>query len=92
MLELLEPVFDAVVVTRNSSPRARPAAQLGEMAVRVFGEDRVRIEPMLPDALDAAVTMAESDDNGIPGGAGVIVTGSVATVADARRLLLRRPG
>jgi len=89
MLELLEPVVDAIVVTRNSSPRAMPPARLAELAVEVFGEDRVRVEPELPDAIVAGVELAESDvDSGISG-VGVLITGSVITVADARKLLQR---
>src|SRR5205085_9238616 len=59
MLELLEPVVDAVVVTRNSSTRAMPVKQLAEIAVEVFGEDRVTVEPKLSDAIVAAVPRAE---------------------------------
>jgi dihydrofolate synthase / folylpolyglutamate synthase len=87
MLELLEPVVDAVVVSRNSSTRAMPPQKLGALAVEVFGEDRVRVEPELPDAIAAAVSLAESDVDGELGGVGVIITGSVMTVADARKLL-----
>src|SRR5262249_5063322 len=49
-LELLEPVADQLVVTRNSSPRAMPVEQLAAIAVEVFGEDRVHVEAQLPDA------------------------------------------
>ncbi len=87
MLELLEPVVDAVVVSRNSSTRAMPPQRLGALAVEVFGEDRVRVEPELPDAIAAAVSLAESDVDGELSGVGVIITGSVMTVADARKLL-----
>lgn len=89
MLELLEPVADAVVVTRNSSSRAMPAQRLGALAAEVFGPDRVRVEPRLPDAIDVAVTLAEEDEDGAFSGVGVLITGSVFTVADARRLLVR---
>jgi dihydrofolate synthase/folylpolyglutamate synthase len=88
-LELLEPVVDAVVVTRNSSPRGMPAEQLAEMAREVFGEERVRVEPYLPDAIEAAVHLAETDLEGELSGVGVLITGSVVTVADARTLLAR---
>jgi dihydrofolate synthase / folylpolyglutamate synthase len=89
MLELLEPLVDAVVVTRNTSPRAMPAGDLASLAVEVFGAERVHVAPSMPDAIDAAVTLAESDVDGVPGGAGVLITGSVITVADARKLLKR---
>jgi dihydrofolate synthase/folylpolyglutamate synthase len=89
MLEILEPSVDAVVVTRNTSPRALPIADLAAVATEIFGPDRVTVAASLPDAIEAAVTLAEHEvDLGI-GGVGVLVTGSVMTVADARKLLVR---
>jgi dihydrofolate synthase/folylpolyglutamate synthase len=89
MLEELNPAVQSIVVTRNTSPRSMPAAALGAVAVEVFGADRVRVEPELPDAIEVAVELAESDVDGELGGVGVVITGSVVTVADARRLLKR---
>ncbi|MFC6021911.1 bifunctional folylpolyglutamate synthase/dihydrofolate synthase [Plantactinospora solaniradicis] len=89
LLELLEPVVDVVVVTQNTSPRAMPVAELAELATEIFGPDRVEVAPELPDAIEAAVALAESDVQGELSGVGVLVTGSVVTVADARRLLKR---
>ncbi|MEV4757998.1 folylpolyglutamate synthase/dihydrofolate synthase family protein [Micromonospora sp. NPDC049559] len=89
LLELLEPVVDAVVVTRNSSPRALPVEQLAELATEVFGPERVEVAAAMPDAIEAAVALAESDVPGELSGVGILVTGSVVTVADARRLLKR---
>ena len=56
---------------------------------QVFGDDRVHVEARMPDAIETAVTLAESDVDGEPSGIGVLVTGSVVTVADARKLLKR---
>lgn len=64
-----------------------PAEELAGLAVEVFGPDRVELAPELPDAIEAAVGLAESDVQGELSGVGVLVTGSVVTVADARRLL-----
>jgi len=89
MVEALEPVADAVVVTANSSPRALPVDDLAAVAVDVLGPDRVDVSPRLDDALEAAVAIAEEDEGSPLGGQGVLVTGSVVTVADARRLLRR---
>jgi dihydrofolate synthase/folylpolyglutamate synthase len=89
VLELLEPVADAVVVTRNTSPRALPAERLAELAEEVFGPERVEVRADLPDAIQAAVDLAEADPDGELSGVGVLITGSVVTVADARRLLRR---
>ncbi len=83
MLEVLEPVLDEVVVTRNSSPRSMRPRELGELAGEVFGEHRVTVVDELPDALDRAAGMA--DDGGA--GGGVLATGSVVTAAEVRLLL-----
>lgn len=88
VLEAFEPILAEVVVTRNSTPRAMPVDELAALAVEVFGADRVQVEPRLDDALDAAVALAEEE--GDLGGAGVLVTGSVITVGEARILLGRR--
>ena len=88
MLEVLDPALTSVVVTTNASPRAMPVDDLYALAVEVFGEDRVSAEDRLDDALDTAVQQAE--DEAEYGGAGVIVTGSVVTVGEARILLRTR--
>ncbi|MFE7114908.1 bifunctional folylpolyglutamate synthase/dihydrofolate synthase [Streptomyces sp. NPDC057654] len=87
LLEAFEPIFTEVVVTRNSSHRALDADELAAVAVEVFGSERVQVEPRLDDALEAAITLAEEE--GEFSGAGVLVTGSVITVGEARMLLGR---
>lgn len=87
VLEQLEPVAAQVVVTRNSSPRAMPAEELGAVAREIFGPDRVTVEQELPDAIATGVALAESDVDGELSGVGVLITGSIVTVADARKLL-----
>ncbi|PWR12420.1 dihydrofolate synthase [Micromonospora acroterricola] len=89
LLELLEPVADLVVVTGNSSPRAMPAEELAALAVEIFGEERVEVAEEMPDAIETAVALAEENVPGELSGVGVLITGSVVTVADARRLLKR---
>jgi dihydrofolate synthase/folylpolyglutamate synthase len=90
ILAALEPILYSVVVTANSSPRAASADALAASAVEIFGADRVRVEPRLDDAIEAAVEEAESGPD--LGGAGVLVTGSIVTVGEARRLLRPRAG
>ena len=87
MLEVLEPAIAQVVVTQNGSPRAMPVDALADLAGDVFGEDRVTIDDSLDDALSTAVGLADAEAE--YGGAGVLVTGSVVTVAEARTLLHR---
>jgi dihydrofolate synthase/folylpolyglutamate synthase len=91
MLGQLEPALDEVVVTANASSRALPVDELAEMARDVFSEDRVTVAATVTDALDVALRLAEADlaFTVAPGGVGVLVTGSVVTVGEARRLLRR---
>jgi len=89
ILSVLEPLLDEIVVTRSSSVRALDVSVLGELAVEVFGEDRVYVAERLDDALTQAVDLAESAVLGSPTGAGVLVTGSITVVAEARILIGR---
>jgi dihydrofolate synthase/folylpolyglutamate synthase len=89
LLDLLEPVAARIVVTQNSSPRSMPVDQLAQVATEIFGEDRVTVTDNMPDAIEEAVVIAEEDASGELSGVAVLVTGSVVTVADARRLLKR---
>jgi len=82
ILGALEPVLASIVVTSSLSTRALPAEELAVIARKVFGGDRVEVEPHLPDAIDRAVALAEGD--GLSGG--VLVTGSITLVAEARLL------
>jgi dihydrofolate synthase/folylpolyglutamate synthase len=88
VLAELEPVLSDLVVTVNSSLRSMPLATLADIASEVFGEDRVLVRDRLDDAIEAAVSLAdESDSAGLPGSSAVLITGSVVTAGDARRLL-----
>ncbi|GAA0474875.1 dihydrofolate synthase [Paractinoplanes deccanensis] len=89
LLDLLEPVAARIVVTQNSSPRSMPVTELAQVAAGIFGEDRVTVAQSMPDAIEEAVVLAEEDTSGELSGVGVIITGSVVTVADARKLLKR---
>jgi dihydrofolate synthase/folylpolyglutamate synthase len=89
MLALLEPVAAQIVVTRNSSPRSMPLDELAQTAADIFGEDRVTVAESMPDAIEEAVVLAESNHEGEQSGVGVLITGSIVTVADARKLLKR---
>jgi len=92
VLAALEPVLAAVVCTQARTQRALPAEELAEVARGIFGIDRVYVAPRLEDAIDQAATLAE--EGGVFGEAictgGVLVTGSVVTVGEARRMLKPR--
>jgi dihydrofolate synthase/folylpolyglutamate synthase len=91
LLAAYERVLSHVVCTQASTSRAKPAEELAVVAREVFGEDRVTVEPSLADAIDQAVTIAESDGSTSLGAGAVLVTGSVVTVGEARRLLVKGP-
>ncbi|MCL1841377.1 MAG: dihydrofolate synthase, partial [Propionibacteriaceae bacterium] len=84
VLELLEPAVNTLVVTQVSdNPRALPVEDLAEMAVDVFGADRVETAPTSTDAVDVAVRIAGRSGEA----AGVLVLGSVYLAGEVRALL-----
>ncbi len=86
VLSILEETVTTIVCTQvASTDRGLPAAELGDLAADVFGEERVQVRAALPDALELAVTLA--DDAGP--GAGILVVGSVILAGEARTLLVR---
>jgi len=89
ILAELEPLLDEIVVTRNSSDRSMDTPEVAELATEIFGEDRVRSADRLDDAIEAAVTLADESvgEGDVPGTGAVLITGSVITAGDARRLL-----
>lgn len=85
ILEILEPLFDEVVITESTSPRAIPTHELADLARDIFDDDDRVIEmPSLPDAIQAAVDRAELDGDQF---GGVVATGSVTIAAEVRGLL-----
>ena len=91
LLAELEPVLSEIVCTRNSTDRSLDAQGLADVAVGIFGEHRVRVAEQLDDALELGVTLAETGGalGESIGSGGVLVTGSVVTVGEARALLRR---
>jgi dihydrofolate synthase / folylpolyglutamate synthase len=88
ILAELEPLLTDIVVTRNSSDRSVDPEAAAELAAEIFGEDRVQQAERLDDAIEVAVALADEAvaETG-PGSGGVLITGSVITAGDARRLL-----
>jgi dihydrofolate synthase/folylpolyglutamate synthase len=87
ILESLEPVLNSIIVTSSSSPRAMPVKELELLATRIFGADRVFSNDHLEGALKRGIEDAKrplSDDS-----VGIVVTGSVVTVGEARSILRR---
>ncbi|XAS69523.1 folylpolyglutamate synthase/dihydrofolate synthase family protein [Micrococcaceae bacterium Sec5.7] len=83
--ESLGDLAEEYCFTQSNSPRAVPAAELAELAVEMgFGEDNIHIAEKLDNALEWAVERAEANED-LAGG--VLVTGSITLVAEARILL-----
>ncbi|CAB4337206.1 unannotated protein [freshwater metagenome] len=87
ILQHLEPVINRLIVTQSSSLRAMPIGDLEKIAGRIFGADRVMSMATLEAAVKRAITDARSAvaDESI----GIVVTGSVVTVGEARTVLSR---
>jgi dihydrofolate synthase / folylpolyglutamate synthase len=88
-LGVLEPLLSHVIVTENSwRDRVMPAEDLLKVAEQVFGPERVTCVPDLPDAIQEAVNMVDSEDElGVGYGHGVLICGSFTTAGDARLML-----
>ena len=84
ILEAFEPVLAEVVVTQSTSGPVDAGRRAGCGRRRGLrrrpGRGRA---PRLDDALDAAVALAEEEGDHL-GGSGVLVTGSIVTVGEAR--------
>jgi dihydrofolate synthase/folylpolyglutamate synthase len=89
----LEPAVDEVVLTGARSPRAMDVDDLAAAAREVFDDSRVVVEHGLPDAIEAAISMVTDTDadSDRVSGAGVVITGSVALVGQARTLFGHHP-
>jgi dihydrofolate synthase / folylpolyglutamate synthase len=87
ILEQLEPVLTEVVVTAPRTARAMAVDELAEAARGVFGADRVQVRADLADAIDVALEAAEAGGGDHEVASGVVVTGSIYLVAEARTLL-----
>lgn len=91
LLAALEPQLAHIVCTQNSTARSMSASELAEVARGIFGVDRVSVQPDLASAIDEAAALAEVGGvfgEGL-GSGGVLVTGSVITVGEARALVKR---
>ncbi len=94
ILRVLDGVVAHLVCTQNSSDRCMPATELGEIARDVLGDERVTVVPQLDDAIVRGIALAEAMEGyeDAIGSGGVLVTGSVVTVGEARTLLVPTTG
>ena len=87
VLQELEPVIDRLVVTQNSSDRALPVDTLFDLAVGVFGSERVFKESNLRTAITYAMEQCTLINQVSDGVSAVIVTGSVVTAGETRAIV-----
>lgn len=84
----LEKVMDSVIVTCNSSSRSMPVADVEKLAQKIFGSDRVFAAESLETAIEKAIKDSVrplSEDS-----LGILITGSVVTVGEARTIVRKR--
>lgn len=89
-LGVMEPTFDRLLITQTDHERALAAGELAEIAIKIYGDDRVEVLPRLTDAIARGIEIADAvlaeDDKNV----GIVVCGSVYTAAQARALLGKR--
>lgn len=84
-LSELANVVDEIIVTENSSPRAMPTEELFKIAVDIFDDEQVSSAGSIARAIELAIDKASHPTQSV----GILVTGSVSTVGQARALLKR---
>ena len=78
-------VVDEIIVTENSSPRAMPTEELYKIAMSIFEDEQVSSAGSIARAIEMAIDKASHPTQSV----GILVTGSVITVGQARALLKR---
>lgn len=90
VLAEMEPHLDSIVITEMPGERAANIQQLREIAIDVFGEDRVEVRDSLGEAVDRAATLAEATTDPADK-CGVVVFGSVVLAGHMLDLAGIRP-
>jgi dihydrofolate synthase/folylpolyglutamate synthase len=83
-----EKVLDSVIVTKNSSSRSMPVDEIEKIAISIFGADRVFAAENLEVAIEKAIKDSVrplSEDT-----LGILISGSVVTVGEARTIVRKR--
>jgi dihydrofolate synthase/folylpolyglutamate synthase len=84
----LEPIVDHVIVTQSASERAMASSEVEKIASSIFGVDRVFKVQDLFQAIDKA--MSDSARPLSEATVGIVITGSVVTVGQARTYLRKK--
>ena len=82
-----EPIFDRVIVSKNSSHRAAEISKVVALSSSIFGADRISREESLEGAITSAVEAARFEYATNDRSCAVVITGSVVTAGEARTLI-----
>jgi len=84
----LEKVMDSIIVTQNSSSRSMAVSDVEALASKIFGADRVFSAESLELAIEKAMkdSIRPLSEETI----GILITGSVVTVGEARTIVRKR--
>lgn len=84
----LEKIMNSIIVTTNSSSRAMTVADLEAIALRIFGAERVFVADNLEAAIDKAIrdSVRPLSEETL----GILITGSVVTVGEARTIVRKK--
>jgi dihydrofolate synthase/folylpolyglutamate synthase len=80
--------MDSIIVTANSSPRAMAIAELEKIAQEIFGFERTFSSPSLTEAIEKAIADAVRPLS--DGSLGILITGSVVSVGEARTIVRKK--
>jgi dihydrofolate synthase/folylpolyglutamate synthase len=84
---VLQPTINHLIVTQTSHERSLPVKELHAIAAKHFEEDQLDSRPDVASAIEYAIELTDSAMNQEESGVGILITGSVYTVAQARALL-----
>ena len=84
----LEKIMDSIIVTKNSSSRSMPVSDVEALATKIFGADRVFAAETLEAAIEKAIkdSVRPLSEETL----GILITGSVVTVGEARTIVRKR--
>jgi dihydrofolate synthase/folylpolyglutamate synthase len=86
-LDILQPRVNHLIVTQTSHERALAVADLHAIAIDIFEEEKLDSRPDVASSIEYAIELADAAMIEEESGVGILVTGSVYTVAQARALL-----
>ena len=87
VLQELEPVIDRLVLSRSTSERALSVDALFELALPIFGAERIYKEPDLRSAITYAMEQCTLINQVSDGISAVLITGSVVTAGESRTII-----